>query len=482
MIEFLQHTWDQLSEPLFQGISILVGFTYAHLLTWIGFFLGILIIGRMLNEKRNPSNIFAWAFAVLLFPWIGVPMYFFFGGRKSRGLVERKRKVMEGSRYLAGEENVPGDQLKKFRRTTGNSCVLLPDAPSTFNAILRGIEESQECIHIMTYILSRDKAGVAVVEALTRRAREGVKVRLLLDAFGFFGNGGEWIEELKRSGGEVSRFMPLVPLHTHSSANLRNHRKLAIFDHRIAITGGQNIDLRFMGPEDTPETFRDFSIRVEGPVLRHMNFLFLNDWIFASEQKPEQFRELFQLEFPSVGDKNLEVIESGPEVPTDALYERILGIIQECRESLTIVTPYFVPDEVLFRSLIVKAHSGRRVRLIIPRHSNQKLVDVARFHYLRQLEDAGVEVLFYLPGMIHAKLILVDDRIALSGSANFDMRSFFVNFEMGIVHDHPEDFASFRDWVAEIEKECRPMSETEAPRGKGRRWVEDFAHLVGPLL
>ncbi len=481
MIEFLQHLWNHVSEPLFQGVSLLVGFTYAHLLTWIGFFLGILIIGRMLNEKRNPSNIFAWAFAVLFIPWVGVPLYFLFGGRKSRGLVERKRKVMEGSRYLAGE-NLPADELKKLRRTAGNDCRLLPDAPATFNAILEGIEDSKECIHIMTYILSRDEAGMAVVEALTRKAREGVKVRLLLDAFGFFGNGGAWIEELKKAGGEVARFMPLVPFHTHSSANLRNHRKLAIFDHRIAITGGQNIDLRFMGPEDTPETFRDFSIRVEGPVLRHMNFLFLNDWIFASEQKPEQFSDLFQLEFPAAGEKNLEVIESGPEVPTDALYERILGIVQECRETLTIVTPYFVPDEVLFRSLIVKAHSGRKVRLILPRHSNQKLVDVARFHYLRQMKAAGVEVLFYLPGMIHAKLILADNSIALSGSANFDMRSFFVNFEMGIVHDHPEDFASFRDWVADIEKECEPMEENTVPRGKSRRLAEDFAHLVGPLL
>lgn len=481
MVEFLHHLWESLSEPVFYGFSLLIGFTYAHLLTWVGFILGLLIIGRMLNEKRNPSNIFAWAFAVLLFPWIGVPLYFLLGGRKSRGLVERKRKVMEGARYLAGQD-VPAGELDRLRKTDGNRCELLPDAPSSFEALLRGIEESRECVHVMTYILSRDEAGIPVVDALRKKAAEGVRVRLLLDAFGFLGNGGKWIEDLKAAGGEVARFMPLLPLHSHSSANLRNHRKLAIFDHRKAITGGQNIDKRFMGPEDTPETFRDFSIEVEGPMVRHLNFLFLNDWLFASGQKPEMFRDIFQLEFPAAGEKTLQVIESGPEVPADHLYERILGLIQECRRSLTIVTPYFVPDEVLFRSLLVKAHSGRQVRLILPRHSNQKLVDIARFHYLRQLQEAGVEVLFYLPGMIHAKLILVDGELALSGSANFDMRSFFVNFEMGIVHDHPDDFAAFQNWVAGIERHCQPMAEAPVPRGRGRKVLEDFAHLVGPLL
>jgi len=481
MLDTMHHFWETISEPVFHGISLLIGFTYAHLLTWLGFILGLLIIGRMLNEKRNPSNIFAWALAVLLIPWIGVPLYFLFGGRKSRGLVERKRRVMEGSRYLAGE-NVPEEQLKQMRKTSGNRCDLLPDAPSTFGALLRGIEESRECIHVMTYILSKDEAGIPVVEALREKAAQGVEVRLLLDAFGFLGSGGEWIEDLKAAGAEVARFMPLLPLHSHSSANLRNHRKLAIFDHRKAITGGQNIDRRFMGPEVTEDTFRDFSIEVEGPVVRHLNFIFLNDWLFASGQKPERFREIFTLDLPAAGTRTLEVIESGPEVPTDPLYERMVEMVQDCRKVLTIVTPYFVPDEVLFRSLVVKARSGRRVRIILPRHSNQRLVDVARFHYLRQLSTAGVEILFYLPGMLHAKLLMVDNETALSGSANFDMRSLFVNFEMGIVHEDPADLAAFAEWVKEIERECQPMGKASISQGKSRRLVEDFAHLVGPLL
>lgn len=481
MLDSVLHFVDRLFGAAFEGLNVLVGFTYAHLLTWAGFVLGLLIIGRMLNEKRNPSNIFAWALAVLLIPWIGVPLYFLFGGRKSRRLVERKRKVMEGSLYLAGE-TAPEEGLHRMRVTSGNRCSLLPDAPSAFHAILDGIEESTECIHVMTYILSRDEAGLPVVDALRKKAEKGVEVRLLVDAFGFFGNGGKWIEDLKKAGGGVARFMPLLPLHSHTSANLRNHRKLAIFDHRKAVTGGQNIDRRFMGPEAGPETFRDFSILVEGPVVRHLNFLFLNDWLFATGRKPEDFRDIFSLELPAAGEKTLEVIESGPEVPTDPLYDRILELVQDCRETLTIVTPYFVPDDVLFRSLVVKARAGRRVRLVLPRNSNQRLVDVARFHYLRQLHQAGVEILFFLPGMIHAKLILVDGRIALSGSANFDMRSLFVNFEMGIVHTHPDDVNAFREWVAAIERECRPMAEEAVPRGRGRRVVEDFAHLLGPLL
>ena len=461
--------------------ALLFDLSIVHLLTWVGFLLAVVIIAQMLGEKRNPGNLFAWALAVLLVPVIGVPLYFFFGGRKSRRLVRKKRQLLDALRHRTGED-VPEDQLQHIRRTEGNRCELLPDGPSAFRAILEGIEEAEHSIHIMTYILSEDEAGKPIVEALQRKAREGVEVRLLLDAFGCLGNGGTWLRELRAAGAKTARFMPLLPLHSHTSANLRNHRKIALFDHRKAVTGGQNLDRRFMGPVDGPEVFRDFSVVLEGPVVRPLTFLFLNDWLFASGERLENYKPLFDLHPAPVGDKELEVIESGPEIAADSLYERIIELVQDAQEEITIVTPYFVPDEVLFRSLLVKARSGKRVRLVLPRKSNHPVVDLARYPFLRRLHNGGVEILLYTPGMVHGKLILFDDRVALSGSANFDMRSLFVNFEMGILHTDPNDIAAFRQWTATIIAETTPLTDDHLPEGRGRRFLEDVAHVFSPLL
>lgn len=179
----------------------------------------------------------------------------------------------------------------------------------------------------------------------------------------------------------------------------------------------------------------------------------------------------------------MEIIASGPDVDGDPLWERYLTMVQECRRELTIVTPYFVPDEVLFQSLVIKAHAGRHIRLILPEVSNHKLVDFARGHYLRKLLEAGVDIQLYRPRMLHAKLMIMDGRVAALGSANLDIRSLFVNFEIGMIQTSPQPVRELKQWVDSILPDCVPYRVLpNAKASPQRRVVEDFAHLVAPLL
>lgn len=455
-------------------------FLIAHFGSLLGFLLAVFVIGHMFNERRTPSNIFAWALIVIFVPYIGAPLYFLFGGRKSRRLVENKKAVLAVAHAVAQESGQPNQDMSI---STGNSFRMLNNGEEAYAEMYRSIENSRESIHIMTYILGRDETGRSIVELLTRKAREGVEVRLMIDAVGSLGSGGKFLQPLREAGGHVARFMPVLPMQTKTSANLRNHRKIAVFDCSKAIIGGQNIDTRFLGKEPSEERFHDCSAAVEGPVVRALHRVFLSDWCFASGDDPNKFRRFFAYQPAPAGDNTMEMIAGGPDLKGDPLWERYLSMVQDCEREMTIVTPYFVPDEVLFQSLIVKAHSGRRIRLILPERSNQKLVDFARGHYLRKLVEAGVDVLLYQPRMLHAKVMIVDGKQAVLGSANLDMRSLFVNFEIALVQTSKAPIAELQAWVNDILPDCIHYKDMPvAKAGANRRVMEDFAHLVTPLL
>lgn len=459
-------------------------FFEAHLLALIGFLLALIIIGRMINEKRRPSNIFAWSFLVLIFPYVGVPLYLLFGGRKSRWLVRKKKETLQLALRAAHEAAPEQSEEESLRnRFEGNAIELLDGGVAGFETFCREIENAKSCIHIMTYILGRDETGRHIRDLLIKKAREGVKVRLLIDGYGSLFASGRFIQPIRDAGGEVARFIPVVPFQTHTSANLRNHRKIAIFDYERAIVGGQNLDNRFMGARPDPDRFIDFSVLIQGPVVTALNRLFLVDWAYAAKVTPNDFREIFAHRPGPVGDSEIKVVVSGPDVEGDPLWERIITLIQECRREITIVTPYFIPDEVIFRSLMVKAHNGRKVRIVLPAVSNHRMVDLARTHYIRQLHEAGAEVLLHHAGMIHGKLFLADGAIAIIGSANVDIRSLFVNFEIGLEHTSPGDIALLQNWVDGLLKDCYDFSQSKRARqGPGRVWAEEFAHLLIPLL
>ncbi len=483
------NAWEYVSQYL---PHLLWTYLQGNLITVLGVVFALLVVGRLLIEKRAPSNIFAWGLFILFIPLLGVPLYFIFGGRKSRRLVRKKQEIQRMAyRLITGKEPAlpddPGGTPPALPRVTHfqNSFELLGDSTATFKTFLRKIAHAKKHIYIQTYILGKDRVSRTVLARLAEKAREGVQVLLLYDAVG---SRRAWKQTraLREAGGRVVRFAPsLLNFKWSVSANLRNHRKIAIFDGTQAIIGGQNLEVAGMGPHHRKEVNVDFSALIGGPVVGTLTRTFVSDWCFAAEQAPESFAEQISYVPPPAGETILEAIASGPDLAGDVLWERILLLIASAQETCTLITPYFIPDEVTFRNIELKAKAGTHVRLIVPEHSDHKLIDVACNSYLHTLEKAGCEILLYRgEQLLHAKLVTVDHRQALIGSVNLDMRSLFVNFEIGLSIESVPEVRRLESWVTQsVLPNCVPYAQTkQSQSGNTRRLLEDAAHLISPLL
>jgi cardiolipin synthase A/B len=365
----------------------------------------------------------------------------------------------------------------------GNRVVFITSGEQAYTQLTGRIEAAVHSIHLMTFILGRDPVGRKIVDALARKARQGVKVRLLLDALGCFTTSGRFCDPIRRAGGEVVKFMPVLPLQTRGSANLRNHRKIAVFDNRLAAIGGRNLAKEYMGPRPLKKRWRDFGASIEGPAVCLLNDIFLADWAFATGQSPDDLRRDAPPATETLaGPSDLQVVASGPDVAGDPLYEGILSLVESAKQSIWIVTPYFIPDEVLFRLLVVKARSGLDVRLVVPARSNHPITDLAGRYALRELQAAGTRVLLYNAGMNHAKLILIDEAVGMWGSANLDLRSLFVNFEAGVITYTHADAQAIAGYIRETFALSSPMPEPDGRRRVFRTIGEEVSRLLAPLL
>ncbi len=479
----LRQAWESLREhPLTNGLL-------PHLLTVAGFLLAFFAIARLMSERKQPGNTFAWLFAIAFIPYLGVPLYLMFGGRKVKKLAAQKAQlcpVLPGAPVTHAEKSFAARVLTlngACPPVGGNRISFLTTGEESFERLEYGIRNARHTIHIMTFILGRDAVGKRIVKLLAQRAREGVKVRFLLDGLGCFMSSRGFCDPIREAGGEVVRFMPVMPLQTPKSANLRNHRKIAIFDHEVAAVGGRNFAIEYMGPTPLKRRWRDLGGVIEGPAVRVLDEIFLEDWAFASGQSLATLQKELPAEIPAAaGDSEVQIVASGPDVSGDPIYEGILSLVQQAERSVWIVTPYFIPDEVLQRSLMVQARAGIDVRLVVPAKSNHPVTDLARRYYLRALQSAGVKVLLYQPGMNHAKMLLVDEKTALFGSANMDLRSLFLNFEVGAVTYSKTEARAIAAWMEEIFAQSKPMIER---RKKPRLWPtvgEEIARLLAPLL
>lgn len=477
---------EMIEHPFLNGVL-------PHLLTVAGFLLALFLIARLMSEKRQPGNTVAWLLVIVLIPYIGVPVYLLLGGRKVRRQMARKGRMRPRLpcpvALPAASTNLPVAQAVTASGGSaplaGNRVSLLTTGEEAYRVLENCILEAKHCIHLTAFILGRDDTGRRIVKLLAQRAQAGVKVRLLLDSVGCMFISRDFLAPLKAAGGETQWFMPVLHFMPRGTANLRNHRKIGVFDHTTAIVGGHNLAREYMGPTPYAKRWVDFGARICGPAAILLNEVFLADWCFASGENADKIRN----EVPSdnvglpMGKSELQVITSGPDVDGDPLYEGLVAMIQAAQRSIWILTPYFIPDEVLLRSLIVKARAGIDITLILPAKSNHPVTDFARRHYLRELRAAGADIRLYVPGMMHSKVTIVDDRIALFGSANFDLRSLFVNFEIGVLAHTDVDVRAIKAWARSLLTSCRVAKPAPPTRF---RWLhgaaEDLSRLFAPLL
>ncbi|MFM9000283.1 MAG: phospholipase D-like domain-containing protein [Opitutia bacterium] len=433
------------------------------------------VVWRVLSARTSAVYLTLWGPLAWLAPKTTAAAVFLFGGRKHGALADAKREVNRTARSLGGDPEAEGNRL----RLLGDR-----DGSATLHELRAQILGAKRRIHVSTYILAEDRVGKEIVALLARRAREGVTVRLLVDAVGSWGAPLTLCRPLRRAGGQVARFNPVLPFQGKGSANWRNHRKIAVFDGCRAVIGGQNLGLDYMGDEPSRRRFRDCSFLLEGPAAGALEQVFVADWCQATDEPPSAHEALLRERPDKAGPVRAEIVASGPDCRDDPLWDTYVRLVSGARSSITVVTPYFVPDRMLFSLLIAAAQAGRHVRLIVPRRSDHRLVDFARRWHLRTFREAGGEVLFYGPGVLHAKLTVVDGEAAVVGSANLDMRSLFLNYEVAAVIRDAAAVAAVTEYCEGLAAQCGGYSEDLYRRSRSRvgRAIEAVSRVLAPLL
>ncbi|MEW5725415.1 MAG: cardiolipin synthase [Thermodesulfobacteriota bacterium] len=449
-----------------------------------GLLLAVSMVARVNREQRSPAGTMAWLLLIVFLPYVGVPLYLVIGGRKMRRLAGRKahlRPEPHEGRLLADLPQMD----RVFRHlelpgvTTGNKVKLSRTGQEMFGDLVGLIEQAEKTIHLTTYKLGWDEVGREIVRRLAARAAQGVQVRLNLDGIGSRWLPRRLLRPLTEAGGKVAFFMPVLRLPFQTRTHLRNHRKMVVVDDRLVMAGGANLAREYLGPVPDPARWRDLCFVLEGPAVQDYAALFRADWAFASGEVLEPAPAL---ETDAAGDAAgamVQVIPSGPDVPGDYLYDALVYSIFAARERLWLATPYFIPDETLLKALRIAALRGMDVLLVVPQRSNYWIADVAGRQALREIQRAGGRVLLYPAGMMHAKVMIVDDFMAVIGSANLDMRSLFFNYEVVMfMYSRPEIQAT-EEWLTSLHVVPRTLEEEISEL---RHFGEGLVRMAAPLL
>jgi cardiolipin synthase len=312
----------------------------------------------------------------------------------------------------------------------GCSIEPLVNGDEAYPAMLAAINEAKRTVAMATYIFDRGTAGTQFVDALARAAKRGVAVRVLIDGVGARYSHPPIVDELKRRGVPVARFLPSLSPFPHPYVNLRNHRKMMIVDGTIGFCGGMNVRDACLLALGRPDATQDMHFRVRGPVVRQIMRAFAFDWEFAShEHLPES---TWESESAAAGDVTARTIPDGPDTDFQTLLMVILGATAAATRSIRLSTPYFLPDPPLIDALRVAALRGVRVDIVLPEHGNLRMVQWAMTSQLPQVLAWGCRVYLSAPPFDHSKLLIVDDEWSLIGSANLDPRSLRLNFELNV--------------------------------------------------
>jgi cardiolipin synthase len=307
--------------------------------------------------------------------------------------------------------------------------------------MLHGIENAKESIFIETFRFENDPIGIKFRNLLTKKAREGVKILLLLDAWGTAVNGRFFIDFIE-AGGEVKFFKKLRFVFNFLSANHeRNHRKLLLIDKQISYISSINISNYNLN-------WREFTLRLTGNICIAFKTVFLQNYNLKNTYKFDKKRHS-----RTIKKENLEIVRDVPSVRFQRIKKKLIFCINKSKQEIFMETPYFLPTYLLTDALIKAANRGVRVTIIIPRRSDVKVVDILRAYYLGKLHDAGIKIMYYLPTNLHSKLMLFDEKI-YAGSSNIDYRSFRYMFEIGLFGEESKIYSEMRKHVDETLKEC----------------------------
>ena len=399
-------------------------------------------------HSRTPQGSTAWVFALVAFPFVSVPLYWLVGRFSFDDYVEALGEIdatREADLCAAIEQPPfvpePGEgrdvgEMRAFSKlgtvpfSCGNDARLLVDGDATFAAIFAAIDAAEHYVLAQFYILRDDRAGLDFQDVLLRAAARGVSVRLMYDAVGSMGLGGRYLRTLRAGGVEVSAFTGPRNWLKKLRLNFRNHRKIVVVDGRAGFVGGLNVGDEYMGRSAAFGRWRDTHLAVRGPTVQALQLSFARDWYYARRM------DLPELEWTpraDATDRTALVLSSGPSDAVETCGLLYTHAIESAEERVWIATPYFVPDGRVLGALELAALRGADVRVLMPEKSDSLLFKYVPYAFLDEITRVGVRVFLYRDGFMHQKVTLVDRDFATVGTANFDNRSFRLNFETTVV-------------------------------------------------
>lgn len=488
-------------------INFLLGAIFGESFIWVPILhiVIVLLFGyRLISVRRPVGVVLAWFLIVVLFPLIGIGLYILIGerpvGRKLTHKIIRMDREYAAitetmrQRHLADREQLPieGRALSLLAQakngspvTAGNQIELFTNSLDILQDFINEINQAKHTLYLEFYIWALGGDADRVGQALIAAAKRGVVCKVLLDSLGskdWFKS--DWPSQFKKAGIEVTEALPIqIGRFQFRRADLRLHRKIFVIDSRIVWTGSMNmVDPRTFKQDSGVGEWVDAMVRIEGPVASQFELTFSFDWS-VDNPKITHFKDIVPIEAPLEGKVLAQEFSSGPVYRDDILYQLMLSAIMDAREELTITTPYFGPDDGLIQALMAAAGRAVKVTLIVPKLNDSALVAWSSRSYYSDLMSAGVNIAEFDGGLLHTKSLMIDGRIAIFGSVNFDQRSLRLNFEISlIVYD--EQFCATLEKLHQsyLEKSDMVNPKQWAKRPRWRVLLENAAHLSSPLL
>lgn len=476
----------------------------SHILTALYIVNILLAFTVIFLERRNPTSTLAWILVLFLLPAVGALFYILL----SQNLTRKKMfqlKAEEQQKYyelLSKEiEDLKSGKLtfndpimenykdlihlhqvqSKAFFTQDNNIQIFTDGMEKFKELFRCIENASSHVHVLYFIIKRDSLGKQLIKILTKKAKEGVKVRLLVDALGNRLLKKD-IQPLIEAGGKVSIFFPSLLSFINLRVNYRNHRKLVIIDGKIGFIGGFNVGNEYLGLKKRMGYWRDTHLKITGTAVHDMQTRFLLDWRAASGEEIISSQEYYP-EPVEKGTSGIQIVSCGPDSPQEEIKQGYIKMINSAKKCICIQTPYFIPDESIQEALKIASLSGVDVKIMIPNKPDHLFVYWATYSFIGDLLHAGVKAYIYNNGFLHAKTIVVDEKISSVGSANFDIRSFKLNFEVNaFIYDVSASQKLYKAFLKDLDY-CEELTlEKYKKRSNIIKFKESISRLLTPLL
>lgn len=391
---------------------------------------------------RTPQGSVAWAIALVAFPYASVPLFWIFGRDRFTGYsIARRDRDLKAAFRRHGQVTLAPlaatglddgvvrafESLANMRFRGGNRAKLCINGDATFDAIFRGLDAAKDYALVQFYIVRDDALGRRLKERLLAAAKRGVRIYFLYDEIGTYGLPQAYVDDLCKAGIDIRSFRATKKI-GRFQINFRNHRKIVVIDGEVAFIGGHNVGDEYLGQDPKLGFFRDTHVEIRGPAALQAQVSFVEDWHWVTNAKP-----LVRWEQTAGAGQTALVLPSGPADGQETCGLFYLQAIESAKQRIWIATPYFVPDPAIVAALQLAAKRGVEVKIIVPFSNDNILVQLAIFSFLTELLPNGIQILRYKKGFLHQKVLLIDDHFASVGSANFDLRSFRLNFEITVL-------------------------------------------------